>query len=495
MKKLLSILLALVMILSLATTAFAQTVDSENGGSAKITIENASKGETYELFKLFGATINEDADSIAYTGTVPTELATYFVADANGYISATNAAKKAGTDGTLSDNELSEAAVDALKAWADAQTTPTASAISEGGALEFTNLEYGYYVVTTTQNNGLAITVDSTKPNATIYDKNTTVPKELTKDVAPENVYIGETVTYTVKFKTANYSGTKKIISYTIGDTLPDFLSNENVTGITVDGTAIATQQFNSNNKIVLNWVGDDGNHLYANGAEVVITYTAVVTDSAAIDGEGNTNKVTVTWECEGTEQDPGKLEDTATIYTYALALKKVDQKGNPLADATFQFPFYVKETPAADGAYIYAGTAEGDGLINTIITPDDGLIIVKGLKSGEKVTITETAAPAGYNKLTKPVEVTPTKTGSTTTNVTVYLDENGNVTETATNTIVNVISDKIAAKVVVVVNMTGTELPETGGMGTTLIYTLGAILAVGSLILLVVKKRMAAAE
>ena len=43
--------------------------------------------------------------------------------------------------------------------------------------------------------------------------------------------------------------------------------------------------------------------------------------------------------------------------------------------------------------------------------------------------------------------------------------------------------------------NKTGTELPETGGMGTTLFYVLGGILAVGAIVLLVTKKRMNSAE
>ena len=91
-----------------------------------------------------------------------------------------------------SDDELSDAAITAMKAWAEGQSA-TASAVSDGSVLEFTNLKYGYYVVTTTQ--GAAVTVASTQPNATIYDKNTTVPKELTKSVSSDNVKIGETVT------------------------------------------------------------------------------------------------------------------------------------------------------------------------------------------------------------------------------------------------------------------------------------------------------------
>lgn len=133
------------------------------------------------------------------------------------------------------------------------------------------------------------------------------------------------------------------------------------------------------------------------------------------------------------------------------------------------------KETADTDGAYIYAGTEAGEGLTNSLTTPDDGLIIVKGVKTGT-YSVTETAAPNGYNKLTAPVTVTATKTGEKTTSTTTYLDENGEVvdqkTEGGSEVLVSI--DKLAATPIVVVNKTGTELPSTGGIGTTIFYTIG---------------------
>ena len=95
-RKLASLLLALVMVFALATTAFAQEVTG-TGGEGSITISNAAKGETYSIYKLFDATVNADGTSIAYTGTIPDGLKTYFIADENGYISATPEA----TDGEI----------------------------------------------------------------------------------------------------------------------------------------------------------------------------------------------------------------------------------------------------------------------------------------------------------------------------------------------------------------------------------------------------------
>ena len=500
-RKLGSLLLALVMAFALATTAFAQDITGTGGNDGSITISNAAKGETYTIYKLFDATVSADKTSIAYTGKIPESLNTYFTADKNGYISATEVAK----DGA----NMSDGLKAALKAWTTTATA-TATAESDGSALNFKGLAYGYYVVTTTQGEQV-ISVDSTMPDVTIVDKNSSIPKDLSKTATgtatDKSVSIGDTVTYTVRFKTSNYYGAgtnaKEIVSYTIEDTLPEFLSNVTVTSIivdndgndaTTDDRATVTDQF-TNKKIVIDWYDEAENKFkYNNGATITITYTAVVTDKADIDGAGNTNKVTVTWTTkDGTQPEPGnKLEKEETIYTYAIALKKVNNQGKALSGAVFQFPFYVKSTPDTDGAYIYAGTTEAEGLTNQIATPDNGVIVVKGVKS-DSYDITEVTAPAGYNKLKKPVTVKAVKTGNTSTHTTVYLDEDGNTTDTKTeNTIeVNVNIANIAATAVVVLNKAGAQLPSTGGMGTTIFYVLGSVLVIGAVVLLVTKKRM----
>lgn len=498
-RKLTSLLLALVMVFALAATAFAQD-ETVGAGAGAITIFNAAKGVTYTIYKLFDATVSKDGKSIAYTGTVPENLKPYFTAD-NGYISATEQAKEG--------DNMSEGLKKALKAWT-ADATVTATATSDGSALNFKGLAYGYYVVTTSQGDML-ISVDSTMPDVTIFDKNFSHPKDLSKTASNDDVSIGETVTYTVRFKTSNYDGAgtnaKKIVSYTIEDTLPGFLKDVKVTSIIVDNDGNdatpgdqtkLNDQFNKDKKIVIDWYNETENKfLYNDGATITITYTAVVTEKAAIDGAGNTNKVAVTWTTDGDVPPvPVPLEKEETIFTYAIALKKVNDEGKALSGARFKFQFYVQPTPDTDGAYIYAGTEAGDGLVNEITTPENGVIVVKGVKTGD-YTITEVKAPDGYNKLTAPVTVKAAKTGETSTHTTVYLDENGNVTNetTAKVTEVKVDIDAIAAKPVVVVNKAGTELPSTGGMGTTIFYVLGAVLVVGAGVLLVTKKRMSQSE
>lgn len=496
MKKIMALALAATMTLGMTTMGMAaQTVGTAADNTAKITIQNAAKSETYKVYKLFDASVTgTQGGSISYTreGGIPDGLTDYFEINSAGNIYLKDGA-------TITDSAMQTA----LRTWALGQNA-IAEAISDGQELEFVGLPYGYYIVLSSQaaeddgdGYGSAITVTSTNPTATIYDKNETTPSGLTKSADETNVFIGDTVTYTVKFNTSNYDGAgssaKAIKSYEITD-IPENLENIVVTGLTVGGenvyaTGTAFPQFDEG-EISIDWRDSDGTFIYENGAEVVLTYTAVVAATADIDGDGNTNTVSLEWTTEDGPGD-GKLQDSETIYTYAIALKKVDQSGNSLAGATFQFPFYVKTTVDTDGAYIYAGKDAGDGLTDTITTPATGEIVVKGVASGT-YSITETEAPAGYNKLTTAVEVKATQTGETTTNTTTYLDGNGNIVkEENSTTSVTYTNDKLATGVVVVVNKTGSQLPETGGMGTTIFYVLGSIMALGAGVLLVTKKRV----
>ena len=493
MKKIFALLIAMVMVLGMSVSVFAQTapLSPADADNASITINNPSKNETYKVYKVFDATVTGTADgSISYQGAIPSSLSTYF--------------EQIGTTGyvKLKDGADEAALITALGTWA-ASETPVNSAVSDGSALTFTGLPYGYYVITVTgageETAKSAITVDSTNPNASVYDNNETVPvvPEDGKTVNDQNVNIGQQLTYTLKFTTANYEGSgqnaKQILSYIITDTLPDYLKDVTVTSITIGGADYKVNdevpQFDSNGKITIPWVNGTTS-LYNNGAEVVVTYTATVADSVAIAGEGNTNTFTMTYMTDDGEKTPEQNTDSVTVKTYAFAIKKVDEKAAPLAGATFQLPFYVKTTTAADGSYIYAGTAAGEGLTNTVTTPASGELVIKGVEAGT-YSLTETEAPNGYNKLTAPVSVTAQETSATTTTVTRYIDADGNVVDTQTDTQVTYSNTNFAADPVFVVNMTGTELPSTGGIGTTIFYIIGAILVIGAGVVLVTRRRM----
>ena len=123
-----------------------------------------------------------------------------------------------------------------------------------------------------------------------------------------------------------------------------------------------------------------------------------------------------------------------------------------------------VTSTPTEKEGIVYCYKKN---VAETIVTTDDtGKFTIQGLAPGV-YELVEKEAPKGYNKLSAPVEITI-----------------GNEGEVSYNTATN-------AKWVKVENKTGSILPSTGGMGTTLFYIFGAILVIGSGVVLITKKRM----
>lgn len=528
MKKVISLLLALMLVFGLATTAFAQTVGTEAPNTGSITVRNASKGITYKVVKLFDATVtgNENG-SIAYTGTIPKALEDYFKMDTAGNITVKDAAKN--TNGELTKN-----AIDAIATWAKAQD-PVATETSNGSTLEFVGLPYGYYVVLSTQ--GAVISVDSTNPDVVIADKNTTTPT-LNKTVDDKDVAIGQTVTYTVEATTANYlkndNGEYEIVThYVIDDTLPAFLTDVEVTSVTVGGVeykvdgavpqfakveyVVGDNTYTYKNAIVIPWaeknVAGEYDSLYNNGAKIVITYTATVNNKVEVDGvTGNINKVILTpYTTPDTPNPPTPepwekhWEDNEVIFTYATALKKVDENKKPLAGAKFKAKGLVVE--GSKGKYtVVSYDAASTTLGTEMETDDQGNLVILGIpryvdeKTEEPVTFfltfVETAAPAGYNKLTEEIMVQTQVIGKvvTASSGKIYYDAEGNETEEVTESYTEIVNytDELKAKAFEVINNKGVELPETGGIGTTLFYIIGGVLAAAAVVLLITKKRMA---
>ena len=105
------------------------------------------------------------------------------------------------------------------------------------------------------------------------------------------------------------------------------------------------------------------------------------------------------------------------------------------------------------------------------VTTDANGSASFEGLKAGTYYLV-ETLAPSGYNLLTEPIEVIIAPTTAEGSAEAVYAD----------------VTSEVA-------NSTGSLLPSTGGIGTTIFYVLGGVLVLGAAILLITKKRMSRAE
>ena len=513
LKKIMAFVLAMVMVVAMSLPVSAQTVDTGAGGNGSITIENASMGETYKVTKIFDASVTgKEGGAIAYSGTIPEGLTDFFeyTDDAHSNV-------------VLKEDANETALIAKLQELYGNDTT--GGTVSNGTALTFEGLEYGYYVVSTTQGEA-AVTVTSTNPNATVYDKNTTEPTAK-KTVDDKDVYIGQTVTYTLEFDTTNWMGqgenAKQVIKYEIKDTLPNYLSDVTVTSIKVDAdgdtattddqTALTTTQF-ADKKIDVVWADEvagsdpkEYKNKYKNGAKIIITYTAKVTAQANVgDADGNRNEVTLTPYVDkgNTNPEPWNetFKDDETIKTYGAAIHKVDDKGNDLKGAKFKIQGLT--VAGSNGQYTVTDyKPTGDGAITLdnsteMVVDDEGYIYILGLPSDITLSVTETEAPKGFNKLTTAQDLTPIKMSETTTytNKTVYYDAEGkvvheDVTGGTSKTIAANYEDlKEEANVLKIVNKSGAELPETGGMGTRVFYILGTVLVLGAGIILVSRKR-----
>ena len=492
LKKILPFLLVAVILVAMSSAAFAA------GGTGTITVQNAAKGETYSIYKVFDATISEsqtdgESDSIAYTftGDLPASLSGVFekIGDTD-YVQ-----KKEGATDT--------AIFEALAAYV-AGLTPTDSQVAQGGPLEFTDVPYGYYYVTSSL--GSTATVTSNNPDAVIYDKNTEEPSA-DKTVDQTSYSIGDTITYTATFETSNYLGegenSKQVVEYVISDTLPEFISDVTVTSITIGGQTVTTQQFDADGKITIPWATKNADNtytsLYDQGAQIIIEYEGTLTSTVNI-GTANTNTIEIQPNVDngsgGKEPWNESWNDSTEIKTYAAAIKKTDGT-NPLPGAQFTIQGLVVEK-LSDGVYrvvSYDPTSTTQSAV--LDTDEDGKLYIVGLASDVSLTVTEYKAPDGYNLLTETKTLTPQllSTEIITEDGTRYYDQDGNLvseeSSTTTSKTVERNLDDLDEAALEIVNNIGTVLPETGGIGTKIFYIVGATLVIGAGVILFVRKRM----
>ena len=212
LRRLLSVLVMAVTIVGMSMTAFAQESVSGAGGNGSITIENASKGIVYSIYKVFDAKVNAEGTSVAYS-TKNFVDNPYFEKDSVGNISAKKEAYK-----TDSNEQLSEGAIE----WIKENGTKICSETSDGSILNITGLPFAYYYVTSTLKDGGMIMVTSVAKDAQIVDKNSKEPQwtpgndgnaggksivlDDGKQVKENNVSIGETVHFRLQIKLYMYT-------------------------------------------------------------------------------------------------------------------------------------------------------------------------------------------------------------------------------------------------------------------------------------------------
>lgn len=501
-KKILTVLLAVVMMVSLSKTTFAED-------SYTITINNAVKGQTYNAYKIFDAT--HDGNKVSYTISTDSEWYDVMVAyrqEATGVDEEPNyptynpftftpsasdptvmvvglATKPADEFDTTHEYAVEAATLAAYlnsKLHAEgASFTAAATATSTGSSvtLDVTASGEGYYFVDTSL--GSICSLDTVTGTAIEINEKNTVPT-LTKEVQEDSNGAWVTtatadINQVVNFRltvTTGYNDNEIDADYVITDTLPAGMSY-------VDGSVTVKKGTNGtawtdgytavySNDVLTITLDEAKIESQTNGdATFVIEYQATVDSDAVINGVGNTN--TAKLEYHGFETEAV----SATVFTYTLGsdseaiIKKVDTAGNALEGVEFVLQNadhkYAQITDDKLVAWVETETEA-----THIVTDENGYIVVKGLDA-DTYTLTEVKALPGYNLLND--------------TVTAVIAEDGSVTYKLTGATGN------GAATIEIVNNSGVELPSTGGIGTTIFTVTGSMLVLGAAILLIVKMRM----
>ena len=516
MKKVFAAAAAIATVFGLAATTVATANAADNATLTVSTTDAKFAGKTVNAYKMFSATVSGDGGSKAVSYTLTDEWKPFFkdstasgltdVTDANVNDKANDYVSK------LTGNDLVAFATKASN-WAQAKAnnikTAATATVSTGATngnytATFNGLDYGYYVVavpgaTLANASGqyaTLVSVDRTNVTANIKGDLPTVDKKVQvggtgKDAT--DAKIGDTLTFTLTSTIPDMSA-YDTYTFNFKDTLSKGLTFERVTSVTVDGVAapltvgtdytVTTPTAPDNTLTVA--MNDFKNKQQANaGKKITVTYTATLNENAVVGGAGNTNSAKIQYSNDPSTNGTGESEPSKVrVFTYGFTVDKYtgdkyDNAATRLAGAEFtlapkggsaiSFVQVSAGDKTTNAVYRVATDAEQASATTTIITPANGKVVFQGLKSGE-YTLTETKAPAGYNKLASAigVEVNGKNDGTEAMGATViikYNNNNGSVyDQTASN------------GVIPVQNKSGAILPGTGGMGTIAFTVIGVL-------------------
>lgn len=509
MKKVFAAAAAIATVFGLAATTVATANAADNATLTVSTTDAKFAGKTVNAYKMFSATVSGDGKAVSYTLT--DEWKPFFknsvgltgVTDENVNDKANDYVSKL-KDSTLvafATKASNWAQTKANNITADATATVSADASNGKYTATFTGLGYGYYVVAVpgaTLANAKSqyatlVSVHSTKVDADIKGDLPTVDKKVQVDGTGKDATdakIGDTLTFTLTSTIPDMSA-YDTYTFNFKDTLSKGLTFGQVKSVKVENVTLTentdytvTTPTASNNNTLTVAMKDFKTKQQANaGKKITVTYTATLNENAVVGGAGNVNSAKIQYSNNPSTNGTGESEPSKVrVFTYGFTVDKYT--GDQYTDAATrlagaEFTLAHKDGSAISFVQVSAGSATANAVYRvakageigttTITTPANGKVVFEGLKNGE-YTLTETKAPAGYNKLASAigVKVNGQNNGTDTTNATVtitYNNDNGNdYNQTASN------------GVIPVQNKSGAILPGTGGMGTIAFTVIGVL-------------------
>lgn len=497
-KKLASFILAFAMVMAIAMPSVVMADDDKS----TITINGATAGSEYVAYKLFNAT-DDGNDHFSYTVNSKYETVLKEVTG-----------KATGAEIVKYLEGIKDSAT-AVRDFADKVYAKVKNMEVDYTATndKFENVDQGYYLIAQTKigaNEAYSLVMLGTagKKNLTVTPK-TGVPtfekkiKEKNDSTGVESDWqdasdydIGDKVPFkltgTVSDKYDNY----KTYYYAFHDKMDDTLEfNADSVVVKIDGNEVSKDKYTLNTKttdgctfeVVFN---DLKKVSSTKPQEVTVEYTATLKENAKLGSEGNYNKGKLEfnnnpyYEGEGKPEKPGETPwDEVVVFTYKLIANKTDGQGNALPGAGFTLYKFDKKT----NDYVKVKEIEAGDTTKFEFT---------GADAG-KYKLVETTVPDGYNKADDLVfEVKGTYEAESNTDPLKapkltkleIFDENGNSITGEEK----VFTTNLAAGTATtnIKNLTGSELPGTGGMGTTVLYAAGTLMILAAAAFLVMKKK-----
>lgn len=498
-KKIAAIMLSVMMVLGMCSVVGAvETSGTSETVKGKITIRDAVPEQTYTIYKILDLESYDatDPDNAHYAYKVATKWSDFFKKGAKGadYVTVDDAGYVTWKTGA----DVAAFAKEALVYAKDNSVVNegSKSCVPKASTVEFESLDLGYYLVDSTT--GTLCSINTTNNEVTIKEKNVapTVEKMVQEDStnsygASNTADIGDTVNF--KTTITAQAGAQ---NYVLHDKMD--------AGLTFKDSSVKIQWTkNSDNTKKLLVSGTDYNvtttdlettdpkctfHVtftpvfcdkLAKDDTIVITYSATLNEKSNVGTIGNKNE---TWLKYGESNNLETAHKETTTKTFEIPVFKYTMKNTTktaLKDATFKLStdpegntvIKLKQKDSTTNYFVDSAGKE------SVTTNDTGKFTIKGLAAGTYY-LTETKQPDGYNKLKEAIKI-------------VIAGEDGTIkygSKSKSDTELNQMS---ADGAVEVENKTGSLLPSTGGMGTTLFYIFGAILVVGSGVVLITKKRM----
>ncbi|MBM6892769.1 SpaH/EbpB family LPXTG-anchored major pilin [Enorma massiliensis] len=396
--------------------------------------------------------------------------------------------------GQTDDKAVSDFAKKAA-AWAASQSLAETSQanVAEGTkTATVSGLDYGYYLVvpnpkgSTDQTDpfrgtdAMLVNVNSGTPVKmelkTVYP---TVDKKVEDNANHASASVGDTLDFTLTSTVPDISEYTKGYQFAFVDTLSKGLTfNENSVVVKINGNPVNATDYHvsTDGQILTINFGVAGSGLLEGkydatslftgktGQKITVTYKATLNENAVV-ATDELNTVKVVYSNDPTTDGTGESGESKTHqYTFGFDLNKTDGT-NGLAGARFQLmkgDDAIRLIPVAgqENTYRPAKDGESEGVVDTVTTPEGGLIHFTGLAEGT-YQLVETAAPEGYNKVADPIDV----------KIEATYHEDGTLDTWTVNT--------NGQNAVEVVNHAGTLLPGTGGIGTVLFTVVGVAIVV----------------